>query len=166
MYTYAIDYAQKLNLHNLDANTHTDMNLPAPDETKLDFDRKGFWELIQIDFFFRLLFNKPPSITSSLNSWKVNLPWLSTNAQQPDINAVPTITFLVNSRITFILSSFYQALEDPNCNEEEMRPKTEELCQEINQAFAEWQLVSNSQQPLQDALVIHSTGTPTDPTTT
>lgn len=144
MYTYATEYAQKLNLHNLDAHTHTDMNLSPVDETKLDLDRKGFWELIQIDFFFRLLFNKPPSITSDLNSWNVNLPWLSTNAEQPDINAVPTITFLVNSRMTFILSRFFQELENPNCNEEEMRPKTEELCQEINQAFAEWQLVSNT----------------------
>lgn len=144
MYTYATEYAQNLNLHNLDAHTHTDMNLFPVDETKLDLDRKGFWELIQIDFFFRLLFNKPPSITSDLNSWNVNLPWLSTNAEQPDINAVPTITFLVNSRMTFILSRFFQELENPNCNEEEMRPKTEELCQEINQAFAEWQLVSNA----------------------
>ncbi|KAK7698213.1 hypothetical protein SLS64_012783 [Diaporthe eres] len=139
MYTYAIEYAQKLNLHNLDADAHTGMNLPPPDETKLDLDRKGFWELIQIDFFFRLLFNRPPAVTYSLNSWKVNLPWLSTNAQ-PDINAVPTITFLVSSRMTFILSRFFQELEDPNCNEEEMRPKTEELCEEINQAFAEWHL--------------------------
>lgn len=56
----------------------------------------------------------------------------------------PTITFLVNSRMTFILSRFFQELENPNCNEEEMQPKTEELCQEINLAFAEWQLVSST----------------------
>ncbi|KAJ0325455.1 hypothetical protein Brms1b_000763 [Colletotrichum noveboracense] len=135
MYTYATDYAQKLNIHNLDA--HTEGTSVLLDQAKLDADRKGFWEMIQIDFFFRLLFNKPPSITASINSWKVNLPWLSADAQ-PDINAVPTIAFLVGSRQTFILSRFFQELENSNCTEEEMRPKTEDLCREIGQLFAEW----------------------------
>ncbi|KAJ0384520.1 hypothetical protein COL922a_008222 [Colletotrichum nupharicola] len=93
MYTYATDYAQKLNIHNLDA--HTEGTSVLLDQAKLDADRK-------------------------------------------DINAVPTITFLVGSRQTFILSRFFQELENSNCTEEEMRPKTEDLCREIGQLFAEW----------------------------
>ncbi|KAF6821986.1 fungal specific transcription factor [Colletotrichum musicola] len=151
MYTYACDYAQKLNLHNLDAHAPDASAMPPspsspattitsrqrPAGAELDADRKGFWELIQVDFFFRLLFNRPPAITSNLNSWKVNLPWLSAEAQ-PDMSAVPTFVFLVSSRMTFILSRFFQELETPNCTEEYMRPKTEELCREIGQLYIEW----------------------------
>ncbi|KZL67501.1 fungal specific transcription factor [Colletotrichum incanum] len=137
MYTYACEYAQVLNLHNLDAHsTETDFNL---DEAKLDADRKGFWELIQIDFFFRLLFNRPPAITNNMSTWKVNLPWLSGSAPI-DLNAVPTVTFIMSSRLTFILSQFFQELEKPNSNEATVRVKTEEYCREISRLFAEYQL--------------------------
>ncbi|KAK1660079.1 hypothetical protein BDP55DRAFT_677692 [Colletotrichum godetiae] len=136
MYTYACEYAQALNLHNLDAYTAA----IGQDETKLDADRKGFWELIQIDFFFRLLFNRPPAITDSMNTWKVNLPWLSSGSAPPDLNAVPTVTFLMGSRLTFILSHFFQDLESPDCNEDTIRPKAEEYCREIGQLFDEYQI--------------------------
>ncbi|KAF9877446.1 hypothetical protein CkaCkLH20_05146 [Colletotrichum karsti] len=137
MYTYACDYAQKLDFHNLDAHPHSSSVLL--DQAKLDTDRKGFWEMIQIDYFFRLLFNKPPSMTSQINSWKVNLPWLSAE-NTPDINAVSTVAFLASSRQTFVLSQFYQELENTHCDEEEMRPKTEELCREINRIFEAWDI--------------------------
>ncbi|KAG7038296.1 fungal specific transcription factor [Colletotrichum scovillei] len=136
MYTYACEYAQALNLHNLDAYTTT----IGQDESKLDADRKGFWELIQIDFFFRLLFNRPPAITDSMNTWKVNLPWLSSGSAPPDLNAVPTVTFLMGSRLTFILSHFFQDLESPDCDEATIRPKAEEYCREIGQLFDEYQI--------------------------
>ncbi|TDZ35871.1 hypothetical protein CTRI78_v011418 [Colletotrichum trifolii] len=138
MYTYACEYAQKLNFHNLDAHT-ADVDPSLLDQTKLDADRKGFWELIQIDFFFRLLFNRPAALTANVNSWKVNLPWLSADAQ-PDMNAVPTAAFLISSRLTFIVSRFFQELDGPNCTEVSMRPKTEDLCREIFQLYADWQL--------------------------
>ncbi|KAK7453122.1 hypothetical protein Landi51_04117 [Colletotrichum acutatum] len=136
MYTYACEYAQALNLHNLDAYT----TAIGQDESKLDADRKGFWELIQIDFFFRLLFNRPPAITDSMNTWKVNLPWLSSGSAPPDLNAVPTVTFLMGSRLTFILSHFFQDLESPDCDEATIRPKAEEYCREIGQLFDEYQI--------------------------
>nr|XP_036577229.1 fungal specific transcription factor [Colletotrichum truncatum]KAF6784141.1 fungal specific transcription factor [Colletotrichum truncatum] len=137
MYTYACEYAQKLNLHNLDANPTTSTALV--DQSTLDNDRKGFWEMIQMDFFYRLLFNKPPYITSNLNSWKVNLPWLSMNAT-PDMNAVPTMTFIIGSRFTFIVSRFFQALENTNSSDDDIRRKTEELCREVFELFEEWRI--------------------------
>ncbi|KAJ0302807.1 hypothetical protein COL516b_006844 [Colletotrichum fioriniae] len=136
MYTYACEYAQALNLHNLDAYT----TAIGQDEGQLDSDRKGFWELIQIDFFFRLLFNRPPAITDSMNTWKVNLPWLSSGSAPPDLNAVPTVTFLMGSRLTFILSHFFQDLESPDCDEATIRPKAEEYCREIGELFDEYQI--------------------------
>ncbi|KAK1701652.1 hypothetical protein BDP67DRAFT_22684 [Colletotrichum lupini] len=137
MYTFACEYAQALNLHNLDAYTTA---IGGQDESKLDADRKGFWELIQIDFFFRLLFNRPPAITDSMNTWRVNLPWLSSGSAPPDLNAVPTVTFLMGSRLTFILSHFFQDLESPDCDEATIRPKAEEYCREIGQLFDEYQI--------------------------
>lgn len=139
MYTYACEYAQALNLHNLDAHT-SKLDASAVNETKLDSDRKGFWELIQIDFFFRLLFNRPPAITGSMNTWKVNLPWLSGSAL-PDLSAVPTATFLMGSRLTFVLVRFFQDLEEPDCEETIIRSKTEEYCREIGQLFSEYEIV-------------------------
>ncbi|GKT46796.1 uncharacterized protein ColSpa_06977 [Colletotrichum spaethianum] len=138
MYTYACEYAQALNLHNLDAH-NAEADFSTLDEAKLDADRKGFWELIQIDFFFRLLFNRPPAITDSMSKWRTNLPWLS-GSTPLDPNGVPTVTFIMGSRLTFILSQFYQQLEKPNSDEATVRVKTEEYCHEIGRLFEEYQL--------------------------
>ncbi|TKW49366.1 hypothetical protein CTA1_12961 [Colletotrichum tanaceti] len=145
MYTRSCEYAQTLNLHNLDAHgpgSGSGSGSGSPDhldEAQLDADRKGFWELIQIDFFFRLLFNRPPAITDSMSTWKVNLPWLSGSAPT-DLDAVPAATFLIGSRLTFILSQFYQELEKPESDEATVRLKTEEYCRDIGRLFAEYQL--------------------------
>ncbi|GKT60664.1 fungal specific transcription factor [Colletotrichum tofieldiae] len=138
MYTYACEYAQVLNLQNLDAR---DPGISASDagEAKLDADRKGFWELIQMDTFFRLLFNRPPAITHNMSSWKVNLPWLSGSLPFGP-SAVPTVSFLVGSRLTFIVSCFFQELETPGCDEASIRPKTEEKCLEICELLAEYKI--------------------------
>ncbi|KAK6207949.1 fungal specific transcription factor [Colletotrichum tabaci] len=140
MYAYSCEYAQTLNLHNLDAHgSGSGSGSLEVDEAKLDADRKGFWELIQIDFFFRLLFNRPPAITDSMSTWKVNLPWLSGSTTM-DLDAVPAVTFIMSSRLTFILSQFYRELENPDSDEATVRLKTEEYCREIGRLFAEYQL--------------------------
>jgi hypothetical protein len=105
-------------------------------------DRKGVWELMHMDMFFRLLFSKPPTITSSLEKWRVNLPQLSVDA---DDQAVPAMVFLFNSRITFIIVSFFRIVEEECSDAARRLASIETLCREIEDLFAEWQLVSTKE---------------------
>lgn len=136
MHEYACDYAKVLNLHNLDAPSVT----ISGNETTVDADRKHFWELVQIDFMFRLLLDRPPLLTESIMSWNSNLPWLS-GTERPDLTVVSIATFLMGVRLSFILSQFFQVLESPDYNETSALSKTEEYCIEIDQILLEYQLV-------------------------
>ncbi|RGP63281.1 transcription factor [Fusarium longipes] len=133
-FKYACEYCQVLNLHRLDSD-ETNSFLS---EATCDNERRGFWEVIQIDLFYRLVLNTPPAITN--NPWKVNLPWLDL-----DSGAVPqgiqTIAFLASSRVSLVIARFFAMLDDPaNATKTEIVAKTEELCCEMQQIFAEWQL--------------------------
>ncbi|GKU06977.1 unnamed protein product [Fusarium langsethiae] len=133
-FKYACEYCQVLNLHKLDS----DESNSFLSEATCDNERRGFWEVIQIDLFYRLILNTPPAITN--NPWKVNLPWLDL-----DSGAVPqgmqTIAFLASSRVSLVVARFFAMLDDPtNATKTEIVAKTEGLCREMQEIFAEWQL--------------------------
>ncbi|KAM0241728.1 hypothetical protein ACHAPO_001419 [Fusarium lateritium] len=133
-FKYACEYCQVLNLHKLDS----DESNSFLSEATCDNERRGFWEVIQIDLFYRLILNTPPAITN--NPWKVNLPWLDL-----DSGAVPqgmqTIAFLASSRVSLIVARFFAMLDDPtNATKTEIVAKTEDLCREMQEIFAAWQL--------------------------
>lgn len=136
-FKYACEYCQVLNLHKLDS----DENNTFFSDATCDDERRGFWEVIQIDLFYRLILNTPPAITN--NPWKVNLPWLDL-----DSGTVPqgmqTISFLASSRVTLLIARFFAMLDDPaNATKSDIVGKTEDLCREMQEIFAEWQLVSS-----------------------
>ncbi|KAK7421174.1 hypothetical protein QQX98_002303 [Neonectria punicea] len=133
LFRQVCEYAHGLNMHNLDSGEGFNFS----SDSKCDSDRKGFWELIQVELFFRLLYNKPPTLTGSLSSWRVNLPWLSPGSQ-PDMDEVPTVTFLVSSRITFVLTQFFHLLEETST--QDILPRIEMLCGEIEDLFQDWQM--------------------------
>ncbi|KAK7425747.1 hypothetical protein QQZ08_007722 [Neonectria magnoliae] len=133
LFKQVCEYAHGLNMHNLDSGDGFNFT----SDSKGDSDRKGLWELIQVELFFRLLYNKPPTLTESMSSWRVNLPWLSPGSQT-DMEEVPTVTFLVSSRITFVLTQFFHLLEEtPTQN---ILPRIELLCGEIEELFQDWQM--------------------------
>ncbi|KPM44456.1 hypothetical protein AK830_g2139 [Neonectria ditissima] len=134
LFKQSCEYAHGLNMHNLDSGD----DFSFSSDSKGDADRKGFWELIQVELFFRLLYNRPPAFTESMSSWRVNLPWLSSGSQ-PDMDEVPTLTFLVSSRITLVLTQFFQLLE-VKASHEDILPKVEFLCEEIEELFRDWQV--------------------------
>ncbi|KAH6896014.1 hypothetical protein B0T10DRAFT_479304 [Thelonectria olida] len=147
LYKQACEYATALNLHTLDSD---DNNTPiAPeDQPRIDSDRKGFWELIGIDLFFRLIYNRPPALAAGMSSWRVNLPWLAPDSE-PDMHAIPTMTFLMSSRISLILIQFFEVLEKEGSQGEEeeeedgderILSRVEALCGQINQIFQDWQI--------------------------
>ena len=107
MHKLACEYAQTFQMHSLDSLEHT--------STIGDDDRMGMWDLIQLDLFFRLIKNKPAAFSSSLGDWKVNMPSLSVEFLRERDKAVPTMAFIVRSRLTFILIRYFQmsgALQD------------------------------------------------------
>lgn len=136
IYKSACEHAEELKIHHLD-NTEIP---PEPDQARLEADRKGFWDLINIDFFFRLIYNKPPAFAIKMEAWRVNLPWLSP-VSKPDFHAIPTVTFIIRSRITFILIRFFSLLEE-RTRDLGLEAEIELLCREIETLFREWEIVS------------------------
>lgn len=138
------DYSRALDLHNLDSP-----DAPNPvAERMTGSDRKVLWELIEIDLFFRLLFDRPPNLPVDIEGWRVNLPWLSAGPEAR-VDAESTVCYLVNSRTTFVMARFFKLLEEAEEVGEEVGrsgilAKTEALCQEIEDAFEEWNLVSRN----------------------
>ncbi|KAI5467614.1 hypothetical protein BGZ63DRAFT_410533 [Mariannaea sp. PMI_226] len=136
MFRHACEYCQALNLHKLDSSDVSWGN--EEDKCDCDDDRKGFWEVLQIDLYFRLIMNKPPII--SVNAWQVNLPWLDVNSQPPP-HGIQATAFLASSRVTLVIIRFFALLENPeNGTKADIMSKTEGLCREILDIFEEWQL--------------------------
>lgn len=139
MFNLACEYAQGLNLHNLDSQYFP----PHFNKENVDNDRKGFWELIHLEFFYRLIYNRPATMSKSTLSWKVNLPWLGTDSA-PDTPQVPTVKFILTSRITFILADFFQALEGAELRHDpDVAAKVEALCRDIDGLYTDWRIVSS-----------------------
>ncbi|KAH7001282.1 hypothetical protein EDB80DRAFT_721918 [Ilyonectria destructans] len=135
MFRHACEYCHALNLHKLDSADYRENENTNCD---CDNDRKGFWEVLQADLYFRLILNKPPVLTR--NTWSVNLPWLDPNSQPPP-DGIRATAFLASSRITLVIIRFFALLEDPEIDTKaEIMTKTEDLGREILQIPAEWQL--------------------------
>ena len=136
MHKLACDYAQGLHLHILDGDgTCSPSNSSMSDE-----DRANMWDLVQLDLFHRLVNNKPPAFHSSLHNWQVNLPWLSSDAPPDRNKAVPSMAFLARSRMTFVLMSYFQKLEDLEENTDALRSILP-LCEQIEGISEEWEIV-------------------------
>ncbi|KAF7548553.1 hypothetical protein G7Z17_g6983 [Cylindrodendrum hubeiense] len=137
MFRHACEYCHALNLHKLDSAEYPGNSGNANCDCG-DDDRKGFWEVLQTDLYFRLILNKPPILTK--NTWSVNLPWLDANSQPPP-DGIRATAFLASSRITLVIIRFFSLLEDPEIDTKaETMTKTEDLGREILQIFVEWQL--------------------------
>ena len=79
MYNLACEYAQSLNLQILDV--YGSSSSIGSEGGTSDGDRKSFSELLQIDLFIQLVFDKPPRITAT--TWKVNMPWFEPRLTTP-----------------------------------------------------------------------------------
>jgi len=133
MHQHTCEFARALSLHNIDGGDYAGFR----DEARSDEDRKGFWQLIQIDIIIRLVLNRPPLITA--DTWKVNLPWLNNSEPPADIYAT---TFIIHSRMTLIVMHFFAILDEAGMGDGELQRCTEELCHEIKNPILDWQAVS------------------------
>ncbi|KAM6506919.1 hypothetical protein FALCPG4_018737 [Fusarium falciforme] len=102
-----------------------------------DYHRRGLWALVLVDLFFRLLYDKPAILTANMTEWRVNLPWLDTDPGLTE-HAVPTMAFLVKSRLTFLLLRFFDIISQGAEDKISVINRVEGLCADIEELFEEW----------------------------
>lgn len=139
LYCQACTYAQGLGLHHLD-DQGTSSIFPNP---ITDDERKGFWELFQIGFFFRLFLDKPKAMELDVATWRTRFPYLSTDYSQSE--DIEPVIFATNARITFIIADYLQAVGE---GADRMDPDTAshigQLCLDAQRLYDEWHIVSCS----------------------
>ena len=112
--------------------------------SSIDEHRRTFWELVQMDFAFRLLHNQPPGITSAADAWKVNMPWLSSGFDQAHKNS-QAVPFLVRARIGFIIADYFQLLDSHEpCIQARVLEETHTLCRKVEAVYLELNIVSST----------------------
>lgn len=134
MHKLACEYAQTLKMHSLDSLDRAGGQLSMSDD-----DRMGMWWLIHLDLFARLINDKPAGFSSQLNDWRVNMPRLAAESREQN-EAVPAMAFLVRSRLTFILISYFQVSETLN-NMSDVLAAITPLCEDVEDIFEEWKIV-------------------------
>jgi hypothetical protein len=144
MHKLACEYAQTLQMHNLDSLEH-----PVGQLSMGDHDRMGMWWLIHLDLFARLINDKPAVFSSQLNEWRVNMPRLAAEFSQERNKAVPTMAFLVRSRLTFILVRYFQVSETLNY-ESDILAAINPLCENVEAIFEEWRIVCSAHPSMTD----------------
>lgn len=111
----------------------------------VDQDRAGFWKLVQLELQFRLFHDRPSAITSDMNSWRVDLPWLGNGSPSgSDGETSPSIHFLVGSRVTFAIAEFYHFMDDASgraSGQIDVVARTQALCHQLEDVFNEWDMV-------------------------
>ena len=68
------------------------------------------------------------------------MPRLAAEFSQERNGAVPTMAFLVRSRLTFILISYFQVSETLN-DESDILAAINPLCEDVEGIFEEWKMV-------------------------
>jgi hypothetical protein len=128
-------------MHKIDQSFPSILMSPELLSDGADHNRKGLWGLVLVDLFFRLLHDKPATMTANLTEWRVNLPWLNSDPGLTE-HVVPTLTFLVKSRLTFLLLRFFDIFSEDTQDKNSVVDSVEGLCGEIEDLFEEWSLVS------------------------
>lgn len=133
-------YAQTLQLHQLDRPDVA--GSPPIGKPILDQDRAGLWDLIQTDLLYRLVFDKPPTLTGDMDAWKVNLPTLVSQEDTME-DRTAAIQFILRSRLTFALSDYFHIMEvQKNNNDHQLISQVEAVCVQIKDLYDEWNIVS------------------------
>lgn len=126
--------AHDLRLDKLDSENSEDRPEGFEDEAKKNVLRRKMWQLIHMEFFFRLYYDKPPTITGS--DFSVELPSLMTAPESA--NQSDTVYFLVNSKNVFITKEFFDVIQKPD---ENLKQRVEDLSAQIETTMTELNLV-------------------------
>ncbi|KAJ3526587.1 hypothetical protein NM208_g11118 [Fusarium decemcellulare] len=150
LFTLACRYAQTLQLHQLDRQGGTgSAAIGKPIE---DRDREGLWDLVQTDLLYRLVFDKPPTLTGDPEAWKVNLPKLTSQEDTMEDHTA-AIQFLLRSRLTFVLSDYFHILDQwKDKKDPGLISRVEAICIQIKDLYDEWNIDKWVEELTSDAL--------------
>lgn len=139
MHCLACDYAEALDIQKLD--TGEGSFVLGPGISRTDTERRRFWDLIQYDAYFRLMLNKPSAMSTPMNTWRVDLPYLNSELAAGE----PAIMFLFSSRLTLELARFFQLRDESaegDVDQQTLLIEVEALCHSMRERYDEWQIVS------------------------
>lgn len=135
MHRLACIWSEAIQLHSIGSDEASGQSLIAT----TDGGRMSMWNLVRMELLFRLISGKTPSFSFDLSEWRVNLPSLffdEVNLQE----AVPTTAFLASIRVTLILIRFFQAIQEPDSQQDKLSPVIS-LCEQVEDTVVEWDLV-------------------------
>jgi hypothetical protein len=146
LHSQACRIAMHLGLHRLDVS-------PRPSQTKQEEElrnkqRGGFWQLVLVDLFFRLCYDKPSCISAEASPEAVRIASpVDLTSQRPVAGLYSTQ--IIWTRITFIGKSFFESYDSVTANEgqksaEAFQSKVDGWCDEIELIITDWRLVSLS----------------------
>ncbi|KAG9229101.1 hypothetical protein BJ875DRAFT_475796 [Amylocarpus encephaloides] len=114
-------------------------NVQRINHDQLESKRKGFWQLVHMDYVFRLYFRKPAIITNT--KFHVNMPTLQLGTSvQAMAEAIGDTTFVLTSRIAFITTEFFHIAESTPERRPDKDWKIDSLCDEIESLLVEWRI--------------------------
>jgi hypothetical protein len=140
-HTQACRIAKQLGFHQLDV---VSTKASRQDEV-LNQKRRGLWQLVIVDFFFRLCYNKPSCISSEASTQLVE--WTAASDVQVKRPRASWISVhMIWGRITFILKDYFDLVDQTDATTEsppprEIEEKAESICDEIEAMIADWHLV-------------------------
>ncbi|KAL4938459.1 hypothetical protein BDV06DRAFT_56477 [Aspergillus oleicola] len=135
----ACRFGEILGIHDVDSNPP---GAPQEEADKEEY-RRMHWFLVEIDFLFRLWYDKPkalrcPEIT------QVKLPTeISPATKQPKRNECTL--FIVWSRVLYIMESFFKATE--TLSRQELNSKVDHCCTQLAELADDWDLLSLGRMP-------------------
>ncbi|KAL2815262.1 hypothetical protein BDW59DRAFT_176193 [Aspergillus cavernicola] len=134
----ACRFGDLLGIHEVDS-------LPPGDpqeESEKEVKRRLHWYLVEMDFHFRLWYDKPAALQGSMA--QVRLPAeISPQTKQP--KPFDSILFIVWSRTLFILGDYLESREA--LRDAELDRKIDHCCKQLGELVEDWDLLSLARSP-------------------
>lgn len=114
-------------------------------EAEKEIKRRLHWYLVELDFLFRLWYDKPKALKYPIA--QVKLPAeISPQTKQP--KPAHCTLFIVWSRALFLLDEFFSVLESSHGQAyAEVSSKTDNCCNELWELLTDWDMLSVARSP-------------------
>lgn len=135
--------AKQLGIHHMDV-------LPAKDAQGDTMPRKkrlAFWQLVLVDLFFRLCYDKPSEISAEASTRFVKPPGVvDLVTEQPQ--AAGTVLDIIWTRATFLAKAFFERFDVARDDaaalaSNDFQQMVDGLCDQFESLIEDWQLVSS-----------------------
>ncbi|KAL4875120.1 hypothetical protein BJY04DRAFT_224316 [Aspergillus karnatakaensis] len=139
----ACRFADRQGIHDVDS-----LPLGTPqEEAEKEARRRQHWYLVEIDFLFRMWYDKPRALRAPMS--QVRLPAeISPRTKQPKWG--DCILFIVWSRALYILGEYYDSAD--TLPGEELNGKIDHCCNQLAELLEDWDLVSVANSPKLNAV--------------